>query len=46
MLANGENMKVIQELLGHTEQSTTSDIYSHVSKEMKKKSMEAMDRIL
>ena len=34
---NGVNVKVIQEILGHSDFSTTMDIYTDVTKELKTK---------
>ncbi len=36
LLELGENLKVVQELLGHSRISVTADIYSHVSPELKR----------
>ena len=44
LLNEGESMKVIQELLGHSTITTTMDIYSHVTKETKKRSIEILER--
>jgi integrase len=35
LLENGESVKTVQELLGHSTGSTTMDIYSHVTRKMK-----------
>lgn len=44
LINEGESMKVIQELLGHSTITTTMDIYSHVTKETKKRSIEILER--
>ena len=38
LLANGVHMKVIQDVLGHSQISITADTYSHVGKPLRKKS--------
>lgn len=44
LLNEGESMKVIQELLGHSTITTTMDIYSHVAKQTKKNSIELLEK--
>lgn len=46
LLNEGESMKVIQELLGHSTITTTMDIYSHVAKETKERSIELLERVV
>lgn len=45
-LANGVPMKIIQEWLGHSDMSTTANIYSHVDSESKKLSATAISTAL
>jgi integrase len=46
LLANGVQMKLIQEWLGHSDIGTTSNVYSHVDSESKKLSAEAIAKAL
>lgn len=46
LLEEGENLKTVQELLGHTNISTTGNIYAHVSKQIKRKAASKMDKLL
>lgn len=46
LLANGVQMMLIQEWLGHSDISTTSNVYSHVDSESKKLSARAIERAL
>lgn len=46
MLANGVQMKLIQEWLGHSDIGTTSNVYSHVDSESKKLSAAAIEKAL
>ena len=46
LLEQGVNMKTIQEILGHADFSTTSNIYSHVTEKMNKEAAKTMDDIL
>ena len=42
LLERGVSMKEVQELLRHEEMSTTADIYSHVSEELKRAAAERL----
>ena len=44
LLNEGESMKNIQELLGHSTITTTMDVYSHISQEGKKKSIDKLEQ--
>lgn len=46
LLELGENLKVVQELLGHARIAVTADTYSHVSQDLKRQAVEKIDRIL
>ncbi|MBR6045945.1 MAG: tyrosine-type recombinase/integrase [Ruminococcus sp.] len=46
LFANGVQMKLIQEWLGHSDISTTSNVYSHVDSESKKMSAKAIELAL
>lgn len=46
LLNEGESMKVIQELLGHSTITTTMDIYSHVAQETKQRSIEILEKAM
>ncbi len=43
MLHLGEHPKIVQELLGHTEVTTTLDIYSHYQESMGRKAASRLD---
>jgi integrase len=43
LLANGEELKVIQDNLGHKDIKTTSDMYLHVIEDLKKRSARKLD---
>jgi integrase len=46
LIEDGEDLRNVQELLGHTMLSTTADIYSHVTERTKKKVMSRMSGLL
>jgi integrase len=46
LLAQGVAMKVVSEILGHTQISTTADIYTHILPEIKKEALDLIGRIL
>lgn len=46
LLAVGENMKTIQEMLGHSRYGTTADVYAHVLPGQQKQAAARMNEIL
>ena len=46
MCEAGINVKVIQDTLGHQDISTTMNIYTDATKEMKKQEFESLDNYL
>jgi integrase len=45
-IENNTNFKVIQERLGHKDITTTLNLYSHVNKDLQKKSADALQNVL
>ena len=46
LLAKGANPKDVQELLGHSDVSTTMNIYAHAKRESKKSSAKLLDQLI
>lgn len=46
LLEAGESPKVVQELLGHSNISTTMDIYAHLSKEAKIRAIKNLNTLI
>lgn len=46
LLKSGVNMKIVQKRLGHSNYSTTADIYSHVDTEMQKDATKKIKKLL
>lgn len=46
LISQGINLKVIQERLGHKDFSTTTNIYSHVTKKMQEEATDELSKIL
>ncbi len=46
LLANGAQPKDVQELLGHSDLSTTMNVYAHATKEAKRSSARLLDKVV
>jgi integrase len=46
LLADGENLKVVSERLGHSSITLTADVYAHVSESMQRQATDRMERML
>lgn len=46
LLAGGAQPKEVQELLGHSDVSTTMNVYAHATREAKKKSAKLLDMVV
>ena len=46
MLAQGVPLKVVSDILGHSQISTTADLYTHVLPSLRKEAINLMDSIL
>ena len=46
LLAQGVPLKVVSDMLGHTQISITADLYTHVLPAVKKEAIDLMDQIL
>ena len=46
LLANGAAPKDVQELLGHSDVSTTMNVYAHSTRDAKRKSVQLLDKVV
>ena len=46
LLQEGNDLKVVQERLGHKDISTTANIYSHVNKQMQKQATDSISKLI
>ena len=46
LLELGENLKVVQELLGHARIGITADIYTHVTERLKRRTVDKLNQVL
>ena len=45
MIESGISIKIVQDILGHSNLATTADIYSHISENAKEKAMRQMEEV-
>ena len=46
LLSNGAQPKDVQELLGHSDVSTTMNVYAHATREAKRESAKLLDKVV
>ena len=46
LLSNGAQSKDVQELLGHSDVSTTMNVYAHATREAKRESAKLLDKVV
>ena len=46
LLSNGAQPKDVQELLGHSDVSTTINVYAHATREAKRESAKLLDKVV
>jgi site-specific recombinase XerD len=46
MLEDGEDLDMVSRILGHSNLSTTSDVYSHLTQARQQRAADRMDAIL
>ena len=46
MFANGEHLKIVRGMLGHSDAGTTMNMYSHVTMNMQHEAAERLNRLM